>query len=273
LKRRDVKGAGGYDAFYETFDSPLMRRVRLEAYGQDIGQHSWATAEEVTEHIARLGLTAPSRLLDLGCGPGGPLTFIVSRVSCRASGLDVSPAAIDSARARVASLGLDRLIELSVADSNEALPFEASSFSAVIAIDVVLHLRDRAAVFREVARLLAPGGRFLFTDAAVLESPVSSVEVQRRSIHGLTHFAPVGFNERSLAEAGLQLLEREDLTPNLLAQASGRLAARRAHRAALEEADGAANFESQLTYLETVIDLARRGSVRRVLYLAQPNSA
>ena len=64
-----------YDNFYDDFDSPLMKRLRLEAYGRDIGQHSWVTSEDLEESISRLKLSRASRFLDLGCGPGGPLAF------------------------------------------------------------------------------------------------------------------------------------------------------------------------------------------------------
>ena len=56
--------AKGYDRLYEEFDSPLMRRMRLEAYDEDIGQHSWVTAEELAKDILLLGLSSGSRLLD-----------------------------------------------------------------------------------------------------------------------------------------------------------------------------------------------------------------
>jgi len=65
-----------YDKLYEHFDSPLMRQLRAEAYGQDIGQHSWVTAEELLADIPKLKLSPETRLLDLGCGPAGPLTYI-----------------------------------------------------------------------------------------------------------------------------------------------------------------------------------------------------
>ncbi|MEO8453486.1 MAG: hypothetical protein ABI647_27125 [Gemmatimonadota bacterium] len=55
----------GYDQTYAAFDSSLMQRVRREAYGEDIGQHSWVTADELRSDLQRLGLTATSRLLDL----------------------------------------------------------------------------------------------------------------------------------------------------------------------------------------------------------------
>jgi hypothetical protein len=69
--------AQGYDSFYREFDSPLMRQVRLEAYGEDIGHHSRVVAHELRRDIARLELALSSRFLDLGCGPCGPLTFVL----------------------------------------------------------------------------------------------------------------------------------------------------------------------------------------------------
>ncbi|MBI1796355.1 MAG: hypothetical protein HYR74_04820 [Candidatus Eisenbacteria bacterium] len=48
--------AQGYDSFYKEFDSTLTRRLRAEAYGEDIGQHSWVSAAELRDDIARLRL-------------------------------------------------------------------------------------------------------------------------------------------------------------------------------------------------------------------------
>ena len=260
--------ASGYDVSYEQFDSPLMRRHREEAYGRDIGQHSWTTADELTHDIPRLRLTPAGRFLDLGCGPGGPSTYLAAEIGCRAAGIDVSRVAIESARERAAALGLNDRADFQVADSNDPLPFSAGAFDAAVSIDAVLHLRDRAAVFGEVARILVPGGRFLFTDAGVVSGAVSSVEIERRSAHGFTQFVPPGFNERELERAGFRLVESEDRTPRLIAAAKGRLASRLAHREELERAEGKARFESQRIYLETVVALSERGAVSRMMYVA-----
>src|SRR5436190_14716692 len=171
----------GYDAFYATFDTPLARRLRKAAYGRDIGQHSWTSAEEIAEDCARLQISASSRLLDLGCGPGGPLVFIAGETGCRALGLDRSAPAIASARDRASAAGLAARISFEVADLDGPLDPADGSFTAALAIDVVIHLADRGATFREVGRLLAPGGRFLLTDAGVLTGMISSAERARRS--------------------------------------------------------------------------------------------
>jgi sarcosine/dimethylglycine N-methyltransferase len=149
------------------------------------------------------------------------------------------------------------------------LPVESQSFGAAMSLDVILHLRDRAALFRELARVLVPGSRFLFTDAGVLTGAMSSEEGSARSLHGHTVFVAPGFNERALEASGLPVLETEDRTVALLESAEARLAARLAHRGELESVEGSDGFERQRRYLETVIALARRRAVSRVMYLAE----
>src|SRR5262249_28514019 len=212
----------GYDAVYEEFESPAMQKVRHEAYGKDIGQHSWVTAAELEEDIPRLGLPRASRLLDLGCGPCGPLVFIVGRVGCHASGADLSAGAIAAGRARVATHGLENLVTLHEADLNAPMPFDSGCFDAVISIDAVLHLRDRAQVFREVARILVPGGGFLFTDAGVITGSISADEIRGRAFHTRTQSVPPGYNERMLELAGFRLVMCFDRTRSLVKRSAVR---------------------------------------------------
>ena len=258
-----------YDDLYKGFESPLMQQIRRQAHGEDIGQHSWVTAAELRQDVSRLGLSPASRLLDLGCGPAGPLTFVVGLVGCHGTGADVSESAVAAGRARAAALGLDRLIELRRCDLNEPLPFPGRAFDAVISLDVILHLRDRAALLREVARVLASGGRLLMTDAGVLTGAISNEEARLRSIHGYTQLVPPGFNERALEEAGFKLIQTEDRTASPLEIAAGRLSARLAHRVEIEALEGSDRFENQQRYLETVIALSRRRALSRMMYLAE----
>jgi SAM-dependent methyltransferase len=183
--------------------------------------------------------------------------------------MDLSAKAIAAGRARVASLGLDGLITLREADLNEPIRLASGSFDAVMALDAILHLRDRLSVFREVARVLIPAGRFLFTDAGVITGAISDEEIRLRAIHGYTQFVPSGFNEQMLELAGFRVIDRNDRTASLLKNAAGRLAARLAHRAELEQFEGSSYFESQRQYLETVLGLAQRGALSRMIYLSE----
>lgn len=261
--------AKGYDPLYAAFDSPLMQQVRREAYGEDFGQHSWVTADELRSDIERLSLTASSRLLDVGCGPCGPLVFAVRSTGCTGTGVDVSVSALNSGSARACASGFQERIELLEADLNLPLPFGNRSFDAVISLDVVLHLRDRKALLHEVARVLAPTGKFLFTDAGVISGPISDEEISRRSAIGYTQFVPPGFNEQLLETASFRLIVQEDRTASVLLNANGRLRARGAHRPAIEELEGKEAFARQQRYLETVVELSERRALSRVMYFAE----
>lgn len=260
---------GSYDSFYKEFDSPLMRQIRREAYGEDIGQHSWVGADELRADIGRLQLSPSSRLVDLGCGPCGPLTFILASIRCAGTAVDLSPSALQAGRVRAAALGVDALLAVRQADLNEPLPFPPRSFDAAMSLDVVLHLRDRAKFFTAVATLLSPGGRFLFTDAGVVTGSVSNEEVRKRSVHGFTQFVAPGWNEGLLDRAGFRLVETGDRTAGVIRNAGGRLAAMQAHRAELEQRSGAPAVALERAYLETVVGLSERGAVSRVMYLSE----
>lgn len=258
-----------YDALYRHFDSPLMCRLREEAYGEDLGQHSWVTADELRADIVRLQLAAGQRMLDLGCGPGGPLVFAVKATGCQGIGLELSLSAIESARARARNAGVAARLEFVQADLDLALPREGQPADAAMALDVVLHLRDRERFLREVAALLRPAARLLFTDAGIVSGAVSNIELQRRSSHGFTQFVPPGFNERAIAAAGLELLDCEDRTASVSRNAGGRLRAMQRHRDALEASIGKAALADQLAYLETVAELADRRALTRWMFLVQ----
>ena len=259
----------GYDAFYAMFDTPLGQRMRREIYGKDISQHSWVDSQDLEHDMGRLQLSSASRLLDLGCGPGGLLSFVVGLTGCRGTGLDLSAAAINCAVTRNASLGLTDCVTLQVADLDEPLPLGRHSFEAVMSLDVILHLRNRSQAFAEVARVLVPGGRFLFTDAAVITGPVSDDEIRLRSVHGYTQFVPPMFNEQTLEQAGLRVLATIDRTASLRAIAARRQATRLAHRTELERIEGPEAFDRHQRYLDCVCALARRGAMARMMYVAE----
>ena len=265
--------AGSYDRFYRDFDSPLMQQIRREAYGHDIGQHSWVTKHDLETDIAQLQLTSASRVLDLGCGPGGALAFIVGLAGCNGTGIDVSAPAITVARRRCSALGLGTRLSFQQTDLNESIPFPNATFEVAISLDVILHLRNRTTLFRDTRRILIPKGKFLFTDAAVLTGLVSADEFRVRASRGYTQFVQPGFNEHALQEAGFDVLDVIDRTPSLLGAAKGRFNARLAHASELKDMEGEANFENEQQYLATVIELSQRRAVSRMTYVAQTGVA
>jgi len=268
MGKEDENGTN-YETLYRYFHLPVMRQVRTEAYGEDLGQHSWVSAEELRRDIQLLELSRSSYLLDLGCGAGGILAFVAEQRRCRCVGLEISAAAIQGARASACERGIDSLVDFRAADLNEALPFTDGTFSAVVAFDVILHLRNRLGLFREIVRVLQRGGRFLFTDAAVLTGAISNESVELRFGQGFAQIVSPGLNERLLTEAGLRVAVAEDRTASVVTTAKGRLVARQHHRAELERIESANRFATYQRYLEEALELASNASLSRLMYLCE----
>ena len=97
-------------------------------------------------------------VLDLGCG-GGFMTELLAEKGARAVGIDPSQGAIAAARAHAAGEGLQIRYEVGVAES---LPFAEDRFDAVVCVDVLEHVDSVSESLAEAARVLKPGGWFLF---------------------------------------------------------------------------------------------------------------
>ncbi len=176
-------------------------------------------------------------------------------------------------RERADALGVGGRFSAVKGDLNEPLPFENGFFDAVMSLDVVLHLRDRLQLFREVARVLSPCGRFLLTDAGVITGSVTNEELRRRSILGYAQFVPPAWNETLLESAGFRMIETENRTRSVSKNAGGRLAAMEAHRAELERVPEGVELLAQKDYLEAAFELARRHALSRMMYLAEVSTS
>ena len=98
------------------------------------------------------------RVLDVGCG-GGLLAEEFARLGCAVTGVDPSPESLASAREHAAAQGLAIEYQRS---RGEALPFAADSFDVVYCCDVLEHVDDPRQVLSETARVLEPGGVYLY---------------------------------------------------------------------------------------------------------------
>jgi ubiquinone/menaquinone biosynthesis C-methylase UbiE len=253
-----------YNRTFEDFNHPLMRRFRELAYGEDIGQHSWTSAAEIRDFCA--SMRPKGSIIDFGCGAGGPLTCIVQSTEGSGTGCDISEPALEAARGRAKQMGLSDRVSFFRADCDAPISLASNQFDTAISIDVLLHLRDRCEFLRQVNRVLKPGGTFIFTDAGIETGVMTDAERKRRTLFGHTEFVRQGVNERSIATAGLMIEGVVDSTSVLITNASGRLRARQVLSKELSSLEGAETFRKQLSYLETVVDLAQRGVLSRFTY-------
>lgn len=258
-----------YGAHYGRFGSDLAVAIRREVYDEDLGQTGWRTGAEQAEIADLLRLGPDVDLLDIACGSGGPSLAFAESAGCRVVGLDVEPAAIARARAEAAARGFGGRADFQVADCGGRLPFADGSFGAVLCVDAVSHLPDRAGVLREWTRLSRPGGRLLFTDPVVVTGPVAKAELDVRAALGFYLFVPPGVNEALVAAAGLALLRLEDRTAAVAEIAARWHAARARHAPALEAEEGAGWFAHRQDFLAMTAELAGGRRLSRFLYLAE----
>lgn len=109
-------------------------------------------------------IPAGATVVDIGCGAGMDLLLAASAVgpTGHAIGVDMTEAMAERARAGAKALGLDR-VEVRLGDAL-ALPVESEEADVVISNGVLNLTPDKNAAFREVFRVLKPGGEFLYGD-------------------------------------------------------------------------------------------------------------
>lgn len=155
-----------------------------------------------------------TRVLDLGSGYGGTARRFVERFGCHVTCLNLSQAQ----NARNARLNAEQghTERITIVHGNfEMLPFGSNEFDLVVSQDALLHSGRRDDVLAEVARVLKPRGRFVFTDPMQSDACPGGVlapVLARLHLETLGSFA---YYRARLAALGFEERDVVDLTPHL----------------------------------------------------------
>ena len=145
---------------------------------------------QLYEHAVRDVPLEGAKVLEVSCGRGGGAAFVARAFApSRYLGVDLSAENIRLARERHVGGNL----EFQVGDA-EALELPDASFDVVVNIEAAHLYDDRKAFFNEAHRVLVPGGRFCYTDGGWRDDDVTP----------------------ELLEAGFRIIDREDITANVL---------------------------------------------------------
>ena len=141
----------------------LLETYLRQAADPAAGEH-WAGPPELVDRLAgRLDTRCSDRVVDIGCGVGGPARRLVATIGCPVVAVDVLPAVLREARARSATRR--RRAPVYVAATATSLPFRAATFDQAWCLGVVAHVDGLDDLAAEVARVLRPGGRLCLTEA------------------------------------------------------------------------------------------------------------
>jgi ubiquinone/menaquinone biosynthesis C-methylase UbiE len=159
----------------------------------------------------QMGVAPGMRLLDVGSGIGGPARYFAAHRECSVTGIDLSAEYCETAIELSARSGLGERTQYREA-SAASLPFDGAEFDGAYMIHVGMNLPAKRDVFRDVARVVKPGGIFAIFDimrqgAGELAFPLPWANAANTSFVETT----AGYVE-SLREAGFEIEKQRSRT-------------------------------------------------------------
>jgi SAM-dependent methyltransferase len=127
-------------------------KLDYNSLAQEYARHRQILPEVLQNLVEAGGLGPASNVLDVGCGTGNYTAALEETIHCSCWGLDPSEQMLTKARERAPSAYFQ-------AGRAEQLDFSAESFDLVFSVDVIHHVNDRPAFFREAYRVLKKGGQ------------------------------------------------------------------------------------------------------------------
>ena len=168
----------------------------------------------VVQLALRAGVTAASRVLDIGAGLGGSARCLAHLFGCRVDGVELSPFRCTDANRLTDRVALGHLVTCRCGDilSVEVPP---GHYDVIWGQGAWMHIADTAALCDRAARALLPGGRIAFEEACVIRAAASESETgalaELERLWGGTFLSPDAW-QSALACAGFQTIAVDDMT-------------------------------------------------------------
>ncbi len=268
----DEAVVGNYST--EGLAGAVLERAAALAGGATLGVEHLDLFDELhmggrlaTARVAEALAVAPGeRVLDVGCGIGGPARAVASRRGAHVTGVDLTPSQVEAAQALSERLGLGEVTRFHVGDVAH-LTFGDGSFDAAMMLFVGMNIPAKAAVFAEVHRVLRPGGRFVVYDPMRTGSAQPAFPVPWAAGPDTSFLATVEEYRSLLTEAGFVVEEEHDLSAVVhqlgQQQARGEVAGQQEMLNDRFVADGPARFRNIATAVRDGVVQPRLMAARR----------
>jgi len=214
-------------AHYDRHDD-LMRRIRsaLLAAGGDPDAPSYDVLHRIdqfhlggpraTREVAERAGLRDADVLDVGCGIGGPARTLAAEYGCRVTGIDLTETFCRTAHLLSAEVGLADVTRF-VRASADALPLPTGTRSWVWSQHAIMNVPDTPRMYAEVARVLAPGGRFVHHDIVAGPDGPPYFPVPWASEPAASFLQPPGSIDDQIEAAGLVKRDWRELTDDVIA--------------------------------------------------------
>ena len=252
-------------------DSPANQALRKDIWpdGHDLGQQSFATLEYFDEIIARLGMNEDSRVLDVGSGTGGPSIYMAAASGCHFTGVEVNAVGIEVANTMVTNADMADRVSFVQADGM-AMPFPDESFDIAISMNVMNVFADKVGLFREVRRLLKPGGKWAFLSGTFDFAPEDQAAKERLAAgYAIPQYTDTlaGYKAK-LIEAGFVVDEVVEYISDFRSKVATWREAWIRHRDAIAAEQGEAQTDHHIVYFTDYLAMIDAGKASNHLVIS-----
>lgn len=232
-----------------------------------LDQWHYHGTEAIAAAARAFDLGPQSRVLDIGAGVGGPARYLAYTTGCHVTALELQP--------ELHAIGVDLTRRTGLADRvthvcGDALaePLPDAGFDAVVSWLAIVHIPERARLFRRLAKALRSGGGCYVEDLC-MHKPFAphDWEDARRVVYANSLTSQADYAQ-DLKAAGFPDVAVTDLTPDWAPFAAERLAAWRQNHAAYARVHGEGAYRAQELFYTVIARLYLSGSLGGIRLVA-----
>ena len=212
---RDISVTAYYDDMTDRFLKVAnLRMVHHGLWGPDTGTERESLMRSIHTLVGGCDLGPGKRVLDAGCGLGGPAVVLAQEYGVHVTGLNICEPHVALAAEYAEQQGVGHLVEFRHGDFMD-MPFPDASFDAVTNHESFCYAPDKLAYLQGVRRVLKPGGHWRMVDGLLSGKPMSEAqEAVHVSMQRGFHMPPLaslrGLLE-ALEQAGFEEIRERDL--------------------------------------------------------------